>query len=107
MSLAEKIRRRVEGLTENHQLGLKKTGYEIGVHSERHLAKESRITGWVILLIDFENAFNRVDRALLFELVVALVPETASVFWWLYEKETMLITHRGDEVTCSTGVMQG
>ena len=95
-ALAEKIRRRVEGLTEEHQLGLKKTGYEIGVHSARHLAKESRITGWVILLIDFENAFNFVDRALLLKLVVALVPEAASVFWWLYEKETMLITHRGE-----------
>ena len=32
-ALAEKIRRRVEGLTEDHQLGLKKTGYEIGIHS--------------------------------------------------------------------------
>ena len=61
----------------------------------------------VICLIDFENAFNCVDRALLLELVVALVPEAASVFWWLYENETMLITDRGDKVTCSTGVMQG
>ena len=49
MALAEKIRRRVEGLTEDHQLGLKKTGYEIGIHSARHLVRDSRITGWVIL----------------------------------------------------------
>ena len=79
----------------------------MGIHSARHLAKESQTTGWVILLIDFANAFNRVDRALLLDLVVALVPEAASVFWWLYERETMLMTHEGDEVTCSTGVMQG
>ena len=106
-ALAEKIRRRVEGLTEDHQLGLKKTGYEIGVHSARHLAKLSPLCGKVILLLDFENAFNRVDRALLLELAIALVPEAASVLWWLYEKETLLVTNRGDQVTCSTGVMQG
>ena len=93
-ALLQKIRRCVEGLTEDHQLGLKKTGYEIGIHSARHLAKQSRVTGCVILLIDFENAFNRVDRALLLELVVALVPEAANLFWWLYAKETMLITQR-------------
>ena len=73
-ALADKIRHRVEGLTSDHQLGLKKTGYEIGVHSARHLAKMSRALGKVILLLDFENAFNRVDRALLLELVIALVP---------------------------------
>ena len=59
------------------------------------------------MLLDFENAYNNVDRALLLELVVALVPEAANVLWWLYERETLLMTHRGDEVTCSTGVMQG
>ena len=106
-ALAEKIRRRVEGLTEDHQLGLKRTGYEIGIHSARYLAKRCQLSGLVILLIDFENAFNRVDRNLLLELVIALVPEAANVFWWLYEKETILMTNRGDEITCSTGVMQG
>ena len=69
----------VEGLKEAHQLYLKKTGYEITIHSTRHLAKLSRITGMVILLIDFENAFNRVDRALLLEFVMSLVPGTAVV----------------------------
>ena len=106
-ALAEKIRRRVEGLTESHKLGLEKTGYEIGVHSARHLAKLSRQTGLVLLILDFENAFNRVDRALLLELAIALVPEAANVLWWLYERRTVLMTHRGDEITCSTGVMQG
>ena len=61
----------------------------------------------VILLLDFENAFNRVDRALLLHLTIALVPEAANMLWWLYEKETILVTHRGDEVIYSTGVMQG
>ena len=85
-AIAEKIRRRVEGLTDDHQLGLKQTGYEIGVHSARHLAKKCRLSGYVMLLLDFENAFNRVDRALLLQLVIALVPEAANAFWWLYEK---------------------
>ena len=90
-ALAEKIRRRVEGLTEDHQLGLKRTGYEIGVHSARHLARRSRLSGKVILLLDFENAYNNSDRALLLDLVIALVPEAANVFWWLYQRETILI----------------
>ena len=106
-ALAEKIRGRVEGLTSDHQLGLKRTGYEIGIHSARYLAKTSRFSNMVILLLDFENAFNRADRALLLHLAIALVPEAANVLWWLYEKETILVTNRGDEVTCSTGVMQG
>ena len=38
---------------------------------------------------------------------LVLIPEAAKVLWWLYENETMLMTHRGDRVTCSTGVMQG
>ena len=59
-ALAEKIRKRVEGLTEDHQLGLRKTGYEIGIHSARHLAKKSRLSGKVIFLLDFETAFDHV-----------------------------------------------
>ena len=94
-------------MTRDHQLGLKRAGYEIGIHSARHLAKQCRLNGKVILLLDFENAYNLVDRSLMLDLVIALVPEAANVFWWLYEQETVLMTHGGDKVTCSTGVMQG
>ena len=59
----------------------------------------------VILLIDFKNAFNKVDRDLLLELAIGLAPEAANVLWWLYENE--MLTNRRDEITCSTGVMQG
>ena len=68
---------------------------------------KSRTSGKAILLIDFWNAYNEIDRALMLQLVIALVPEAAGVFWWLYEKETLLMTHEGDKVKCSTGVMQG
>ena len=40
-------------------------------------------------------------------MTVALFPDAANVLWWLYEKETILMMQRGDEVTCTTGVMQG
>ena len=40
-------------------------------------------------------------------MVVTLAPEAASVLWWLFEKETLLVTHNGAELKCSTGVMQG
>ena len=78
-ALAEKIRGRVEGLTEDHQLGLKRTGYEIAVHFARHLARRSLSSGNVILLLDFENAYNNTDIALLLGLVITLVPEAANV----------------------------
>ena len=54
-ALAEKIRKRVEGLTKDHQVGLKKTGYEIGVHSARYLSMRSRSSGKVILLLDLRT----------------------------------------------------
>ena len=60
-----------------------------------------------MLLIDFENAYNSTDRALLLEVAIALVPEAGHMLWWLYERETELITDRGDRINCSTGVMQG
>ena len=71
-------------MTKDHQLWLKKTRYEIGIHSARHIAKKSLLSGMVILLLDFENAFNRVGRALLLDLVIALVPEASNVLWCLY-----------------------
>ena len=61
----------------------------------------------MILLLDFENAYNNTDRSLLLGLVIKLVSEAANVLRWLYQRETVLMTHRGDKVTCSTGVMQG
>ena len=60
-----KIMQSVEGLTGDHHLVLKLTGYEIRIRSPRHHAKLSSLTGMVILLLDLENAFNLVDRALL------------------------------------------
>ena len=40
-------------------------------------------------------------------MVETLVLVAASELWWLYEKETLLVTHNEAEIKCSTGVMQG
>ena len=64
-TLAEKIMKSVEGLTGDHYLVMKIIGYEIRIRSARHQAKLSSLTGMVFLLHDFENAFNRLDRAML------------------------------------------
>ena len=105
--LGEKIRKRVGELTKEHQLGLKRTGYEIGVHAARSLAEKCKRNGHAMLLLDFENAYNRADRALLLEIAIAVVPEAGQALWWFYERETELVTDRGDRIKCSTGVMQG
>ena len=76
-----KLRALLESITKDHQLGIKKGGYEIGVHAARALANECKSSGEALLKLDFENAFNRVDRALLLDLVIALVPEGANVLW--------------------------
>ena len=74
------LKARLEQLTKKHQLGSKRAGYEIGVHVARILAKQCWNTGEVILLIDFENAFNTADRNLKLKLVLAHIPEAANLF---------------------------
>ena len=89
------------------QLGMLKGGYEIGVHSMRELALQAKNNGWVIMLLDFTNAFNTVDRNLMLRLVRAHCPEMAKLTYWLYSQSPHLITSRGDTVKSSTGTQQG
>ena len=89
-------------------MGTKRAGYEIGVHVARALAKKCSLSLIeAILLLDFENAFNTVDRNLILKMLVAHIPEAAKLFWWLYHCETDLITSTGATVTNSAGVQQG
>ena len=89
------------------QLGLLKGGYEVGVHAMRELAKQAKLSGWVIMLLDFANAFNSVDRNLLLKLACAHCPELAKLTLWLYGVESHLVTTRGDTLKSSTGTQQG
>ena len=97
----------LESITESHQLGTKRAGYEIGVHAARALALRCRSTKEAILLLDFENTFNTADRNLILKLAVAHIPEAARILWWLYHAETKLFISTGEEVTNSAGVQQG
>jgi len=89
------------------QLGLLKGGYEVGVHAMRELAKQAKVSKWVIMLLDFANAFNTVDRNLLLKLACAHCPELAKLTLWFYQREPLLVTARGDNLKSSTGTQQG
>ena len=60
-----------------------------------------------ILLLDFANAFNTVDRNLMISLATKLCPELANLTWWLYKLQPLLITTSGDVIRSSTGTQQG
>ena len=63
--------------------------------------------GLVIMLLDFKNAFNTVDRNLMLRLATAHCPEIAKLTYWLYANEPHLVTSRGDIVKSSTETQQG
>ena len=84
------IRGIITSHVQNTQLGVLKGGYEIGVHAMRELASRAKRDGWVILLLDFANAFNTVDRNLMLRLTAAYCPELTNLVWWLYELEPQL-----------------
>ena len=88
-------------------MGVLKGGYEVGVHAMRELARKAKKEGWVILLLDFANAFNTVDRNLMLRLIAAHCPELTNLVRWLYEREPHLVTGAGDTVRSSTGTQQG
>ena len=73
----------------------------------RELAKQAKLSDWVIMLLDFANAFNSVDRNLLLKLACAHCPEIAKLTLWLYGGESHLVTTRGDTLKSSTGTQQG
>ena len=61
----------------------------------------------VILLLDFANAFNTVDRNLMLKLACAYCSELAKLTIWLYEREPLLVTTRADTLKSSTGTKEG
>ena len=82
-------------------------GYEVGVHAMRELVAQAKRLGEVVMLLDFANAFNTVDRNLMLRLTAAYCPELTNLVLWLYEREPHLITTAGDTVKSSTGTQQG
>ena len=64
-------------------------------------------SGWAVLLLDFANAFNTVDRDLMMSLAAKSCPEFANLTWWLYKLEPRLVTNNGHIIRSSTGTQQG
>ena len=79
----------VRGLINAHvqatQIGVMKGGYEVGVHAMRELVAQAKRLGEVVILLDFANAFNTVDRNLMLRLTAAYCPELTNLVLWLYE----------------------
>ena len=98
---------RINALVKETQLGVLKAGYEIGVHAMRSLSQEASENGEGILLLDFANAFNTVDRNLMISLTLKDCPELTNLTWWLYKLQPWLVTSRGDVIRSSTGTQQG
>ena len=73
----------------------------------RAMAKRAESNGLAILLLDFANAFNTVDRNLLIKLAASKCPELANLTWWLYKLEPNLITSSGKSIRSSSGTQQG
>ena len=88
------IRDIITSYVQSSQIGVLKGGYEVGVHAMRELARQAGRLGEVILLLDFANAFNTVDRNLMLRLTAAHCPELTNLVRWLYELEP----HCGDTV---------
>ena len=51
----------------------------------RSIARGDCKKGEGILLLDFANAFNTVDRNLMMSLTAKLCPELTYLTWWLYK----------------------
>ena len=101
------LKKQFADLVGDHQLVVHKAGYEVGVHSMRQLINQAKEKGHVIMFLDFENAFNCVDRNLFMTLCAAHMPELAQLAFWLYSEEPRLYTARGDRVKSSAGAQQG
>ena len=103
----DQIRLAVAELLDKDQLGMMKGGYETGVHAMRALALQCMQDGEVILIMDFENAFNSCNRNLLIKLAAAHTPEIAPLVYWLHAEETELFVSNGETTISSEGVHQG
>ena len=44
-----------------------KGGYEVGIRAMKQLSAQARESGLVIMLLDFANAFNTIDRNLMLD----------------------------------------
>ena len=84
------IKMQLRLLVQDHQLGVLKAGYEIGIHSMRELSLRCIRTGEVVLILDFKNAFNTIDRNLMLKLAASHLPEMTKLARWLYSNESDL-----------------
>ena len=98
------VTRKVRALLRDHQYGVLKGGYKIAQHTMRRARRQDLGLRELILLLDFANAFNEADRALMLKLVSVNLTELAKLAEWLYAKESGLVTEDGRQLTSSTGV---
>ena len=102
-----KLNTQISQLTSKTQLGMKKGGYETGIHAMRAMAAQAKTSGDAILLLDFANAFNTVSRNLLISLAAKMCPELTNLTWWLYKLNPRLWITPDESIRSSEGTQRG
>ena len=85
--------------------GGQKSGCEAAVHAMRILSKEADCDG--ILLVDADNAFNRINRRVMIHNVQIICPEIATFIGNTYSSNSRLSITGGYEINSSEGTAQG
>ena len=85
--------------------GGQKSGCEAAVHAMRILSQESDCDG--ILLVDADNAFNRINRRVMLHNVQIICPEIATFISNTYSSNARLFLTGGYEISSSEGTAQG
>ena len=82
-------------------------GTETAIHTARQWAlRSSGHVDKVFLKVDFQNAFNTIDRAAFLRLVRLRLPGLAPYAEWCYDRHSRLLFH-GSPLTSEAGVQQG
>ncbi|XP_066925323.1 uncharacterized protein [Clytia hemisphaerica] len=85
--------------------GGQKSGCEAAVHAMRTLFEEENCDG--ILLVDADNAFNRINRRVMIHNIQIVCPEIAIFISNTYSSSARLFVSGGYEISSSEGTTQG
>lgn len=95
------------GIFRPKQLGYGvKGGAEAAVHAVQKIMTSGLNSGYIMLKIDFENAFNTIDRDHFLELVRTEFPDIYPFVYMCYSDSSSLLW-RGREIRSESGVQQG
>ena len=95
----------MESVGDLQMCGGQKAGCEAAIHALRMVFDEDDCDG--ILLVDADNAFNRINRQVLLHNIKIVCPELAIFVINTYKKKARLFMSGGKEIKSSEGTSQG